>query len=363
MTAPAPIVPFASADLPAQTATPVAAATPPVTAGPVGLAAACTIVEAALLGLIMTGKIGAWLFLVGHLAVIGGLAAFTRRVAMAADQDGSAANTTPAVVLALAVAATGPIGALGGLIMMLLPRRPAEQAPLLQAWYDRIALSANVDQISRLCDDVSSGRHVGLNSPAPTSFVAVLDRGSLAKRQAALGLMARHIHPEYLPALKAALQSSEPVIRVQAAAVATKIRPELRKLVDTGVGNLAAGKVAPADALAVAVNLQSCVDSGLLDASDRIRADVTIARLKALADTVPLPTIGVSAAQETVLLQQGRFREMRVARRVAAAAGPLGRVRKRVPRPAGMAPDNATSNRTSLQETARSSPSAQGGTS
>jgi hypothetical protein len=281
-------------------------------------------VEAVLLGLLAAGRLPVALFLVGHLLVIAALGFFVRQLAAAGN------NTTAAVILGIAVAATGPIGALGGLIAFLLPRRQVTSPRLLRDWYSRIALSADVDQITRLCDDVTAGRHVGLDTPPPLSFVAVLERGSLANRQAALGLMARHIKPDYLPALKAALQSSEPVIRVQAAAVATKIRPELRALVDKAVAGFEAGRIQAAQALVLARDLQSCVDCGLLDAGDRIRAEVMIPRLQTLGATAPVGMAAVSPVQEAALLSAGRFRELRVARRIAAARGSMGRVRQRV---------------------------------
>jgi hypothetical protein len=291
---------------------------------PVPAAALTFVFETCLVWLLVTGRLNPVSFVAAHIAVVAALGIHVRRIAA------SSGNTTAAMILAIAAAATGPIGALGSLIVFLMPRRKPVPARLLRNWYQRIALSADVDQITRLCDNVSSGRHVGLDAPLPSSFVAVLERGSLANRQAALGMMARHIRPEYLPALKAALQSAEPVIRVQAAAVATKIRPELRALVEKAVADLEVGKVLAAKALALAADLEACVACGLLDAGDRIRAAVTIPRLKALGATAPLQASGGSGPQEAMLMQQGRFRELRVARRITAARGPMGRVRKRV---------------------------------
>lgn len=285
------------------------------------------VVECGLLWLLATGILTPTLFLLAHVAVLAGLGWYIKRIS---DAGG---NSTGAVILAIAVAATGPIGAIGSLFAGIRPGRNRVSPRLLLEWYQRIALSADVDQITRLCDDVSSGRHVGLNSPPPQSFVTILERGTLAERQAALGLMARHIHPAYLPALKAALQSSEPIIRVQAAAVATKIRPELRALIDKTVSDFEAGRIPAAIAFGVAKDLEACVACGLLDASDRIRADVMISRLKSLG-AGPAPARGAGLAEranedrDAMLVQQGRFRELRVARRVVAARGALGRVRR-----------------------------------
>ena len=313
----------------------------PTAASPsLAVAATTVIVESVLLWLLATSQLTPALFLLAHVAVLSGLGWTIKRIS---DAGG---NTTGPVILAIAVAATGPIGALGSLIAGVRPGRNRVSPRLLQQWYQRIALSADVDQITRLCDDVASGRHVGLTTPPPQSFVTVLERGTLAERQAALGLMARHIHPAYLPALKAALQSSEPIIRVQAAAVATKIRPELRALVDKTVRDFEAQRIPPTKAFGLATDLEACVACGLLDASDRIRADVMIPRLKALgAEPAPAGGINVavqaSADQDAMLLQHGRFRELRVARRVVAARGALGRVRRHVRRARWSAPVSA----------------------
>jgi hypothetical protein len=305
---------------------------------PLLMSVAATLAETLLLWLLATGKLPATAFVIGHVVVLGALAVCIRQIA-AAGRD-----ITAPMILTIAVGATGPIGAVGGLLSQLWPRRQTSPR-LLNEWYRRIALSADVDQITRLCDDVTSGRHVGLTTPPPASFVAVLERGTLAERQAALGLMARHIHPAYLAALKSALQSSEPVIRVQAAAVATKIRPELRALVDKAVSDFAAGRVPVTKALALASDLDACVACGLLDAGDRIRAETISPRLRAFGATAPVEVTDVSPAQEAMLLQQGRFRELRVARRVAVARGSMGRVRRHVRRLA-----DARSNRSKLTE-------------
>jgi hypothetical protein len=86
-------------------------------AAPKGAAALAFGVELCLLGLLAIGKLNAVVFLVGHLAVVTALGFAVRRIARVGG------STTASVVLAIAVAATGPIGALGSLIGVLLPRR------------------------------------------------------------------------------------------------------------------------------------------------------------------------------------------------------------------------------------------------
>ena len=84
--------------------------------------------------------------------------------------------------------------------------------------------------VTKHCDMVAIGRALDLAGRAPPSFSEAIDKGTLLQKQNALGLIARKFHPGYLSALKAALKSDEPVIRVQAAAVAAHVREDVKVL-------------------------------------------------------------------------------------------------------------------------------------
>ncbi|MEQ1612273.1 MAG: hypothetical protein ABL904_05940 [Hyphomicrobiaceae bacterium] len=238
------------------------------------------------------------------------------------------------LLVTVSVAAAGPVGALAGVAAIMLARRRQDDHKLLDEWYQRIAMAVETDDVTRLCEQVMSGRTSDLTERAPPSFAAIMERGSLNDRQAALGIIARNFHPDYLPVLMMALKSPEPVIRVQAAAVATRVRGDLRALVDRHALSDALSDVDGIGALAAADQLDAAVASGLLDEGDRIRAGAIAQRLRSIptGNSVPmrlqpLPVLQRAAA-ETELLREGRFVELRVSRRIAALAD-AGRYRVR----------------------------------
>lgn len=179
----------------------------------------------------------------------------------------------------LATAAAGPLGALGAAVLALTTRKKSAPDRLLTDWYERIAHSVAVEPSIRLSDNVLAGRTADLAAPPTSSFLAVMTEGPIAERQTVLGLIARRFHPDYLPVLKSALKSPEPVIRVQAAAVAAHIRPMLAQHLKTAIGDLARAEADPNLSLAVLDRLGLLVGSGLLDESDRLRAEAIAGRL------------------------------------------------------------------------------------
>lgn len=300
------------------------------------LVLAALLAEAGLAVAAFRGQIGWHVLLAAHVAVVVLLALAVRYRAR------SGGNTAMPLLAAIAVAAVGPIGALAALLTMLLARPGRDDPRRLAEWYERIALAGDTDAATQLCEDVASGRTADLTGSTPHSFAAVMEHGTLDDRQAALGIIARTFDPSYLPALKLALRSPEPMIRVQAAAVATRIRGNLRALIDThaGIGRPAAAPSRPAAAL---IEIDEAIASGLLDEGDLIRARVVRERLQAtLAAPVArgrhqavVPVID-RAAHEQMLLASGRYAELRVGRRIAALADAgLYRIRRPQRRSAG----------------------------
>jgi len=235
----------------------------------------------------------------------------------------------------LAVLIGGPAAA--ALVALALPlwRRQRVQPALLAAWYDRIALSGDIDAVTRLADTVAMGRALRTNETLPRPFADVMASGSLADRQTALGLIARHFSPAYADALKAALVTGEPLVRVQAAAVAVKVRGELKSAVRGGIAQ--AAQMGSGDGTAAADlsrALRDFVATGLLEDDDCVAANAAIARLVAIASNGagPLTYEGAMRAHlETELLRSGDyagFRAMR-ANRSDAAAGPVETVHGR----------------------------------
>lgn len=156
----------------------------------------------------------------------------------------------------------------------------------------------------------------------------------MEERQRALGLIARHFHPDYAPVLDAALRSPEPVVRVQAAAVVARVREDLKarvaSLAKTGPRGLA-------QALADAGELRALQDCPLVAKPQQIICREAAQRLmrEALGRrqnfSKPMPAAGRdgNAAAEDFLIVEGRFRDLRVMRRVTGATSSSLRVIRR----------------------------------
>ena len=228
-------------------------------------------------------------------------------------------DVTPYALALIATLIAGPAGALLAVLALLRMKREPSHPELLAAWYDRIALAGDTDEATGLYNTVAMGRALNTSASPPQLFDAVMTQGSLADRQTALGLIARQFSPSYAPALRHALVSPEPVIRVQAAAVAVKVRAELKHVLAAALSRARVETLSPAEAAGLAVELYAIVASGLLEDDDRDRADATANKLLAAAvnrlviEGDPRGEIDASAQAliETELLRRGNFQTFR----------------------------------------------------
>ena len=193
----------------------------------------------------------------------------------------------------------------------------------------RIAFSTKTNPVSRLAETIAIGRTVNLAAPLPSSFMDVIERGSLSERQTVLGLIARRFNVDYLPALHLALRSPEPIIRVQAAAVAAHIRGDLNAKVLSELARCLDAAVQPGDALRVAGRIDLAIASGLVEEAERPRIERDKTRIVASAlaaidarraggpDGVGLQGLDEEGleAYDCHLLEQQRFAEFRHLRR------------------------------------------------
>jgi hypothetical protein len=252
-------------------------------------------------------------------------------VALAAGQS---RDTTPTMLALIAGTAMGPAGALGGACLGLLDGRGDRPGPLVEQWYERIALSAAVDPATRLCDDVGVGRTLDLGAEPPPAFPSIMASGTLAQRQAVLGHIARNFHADYLPTLRIALESPEPVLRVQAAAVAAHIGPKVRRHFALRAAETAAAEASPMAALGLLTELEALIGSGLLDERERLAGTELVRRLgdavlaglgRAPLNVAAGADIAAAARLESslerLLVERGcfaRLRSERAARRIGA---------------------------------------------
>jgi hypothetical protein len=244
-------------------------------------------------------------------------------------------DTSSATFFLIATAVAGPFGAIGGLLIDWLSQQRAEHIDRLQFWYDRIALSTQSDAVTQLSDHVAMGRAVDLGAPAPLSFAGLIETGTIAEKQSILGLIARRFHPDYLPTIKAALISPEPVIRVQAAAVAARIRGDLGPLTKRLLATAEADRTQAGEAVVLADQVRQCVTSGLMEEKDVDRLLRSLAELDARLQSSVLSAkhrIGGRATKQSLafddadarsafeeqLISQGRYAEFRALRRAQA---------------------------------------------
>lgn len=287
------------------------------------------------------------LVLVGHLALIAlgsGALALRRR---------SGGDLTAMLLMLIAVSASGPLGAVGSLLAIAWLMLPARPSPLLEEWYERISLSTTIDPVTRLAERVAAGRVIAPLSAPPASFSGVIGTGGLEQRQRALGLIARKFHHGYLPTLQAALRSEEPVIRVQAAAVAAHVGPGLAaetvRLIEAADH---ADRTDLAGAVGIASKLEALAASGLIDKPMEDRARAAVDRLIGSIDVLAIPRAMVREREgrepldtlERMLLARRHVPHLRVLRLMRRhAADGLWRVRRRERRgqfasaPAGLA--------------------------
>ena len=295
---------------------------------PIGLTAVAAAETLAIMA--VTSRFGAaW----GALAIVHLMALGAVAVLFAVTWRSGRDTTAPLLGL-IAGAAIGPVGMLGAAILGFTASTPAAPSTLIAEWYERIALSTAVDPETRLCDDVGVGRTLDLGATTPEPFPTVMEGGPLAARQTVLGLIARQFHPRYLETLKIALKSPEPSIRVQAAAVATHIGPELRRRFEERTATIDQVGRDPIAALGLLGELEAFIASGLLDAAERQRGvdlaaflgDCVLEGLAPRPLDLPYATDPIRAAElegplEDLLLSRRRFAEFRTqrsARRIQA---------------------------------------------
>ncbi len=290
--------------------------------GTVAWLVAAALVQSAMVAIIVLLQKGQlWLLLPLHVVVVAALALHVLLLRRRRRE------TTYAMLGTLGVAAAGPLGAIGTLALIQLARRRRSETGLLAAWYDRIALSVAVDPVSRYCNNVSSGRTINLDAVAPPSYADVVASGSLAERQNVLGLIARRFHSDYLSILASALRSPEPVIRVQAAAVAAHVRPAIARMFRDAVAEIPAASISAVAALRLLRTFESMNGSGLLDESDRRQGvdvidrlgDIVLARMSAGDDPVPWASsveerMALEDTLERLFLRRGRYAQLRTSR-------------------------------------------------
>jgi hypothetical protein len=245
-------------------------------------------------------------------------------------------DLTLAIIILALVAVAGPAGAVSALAALPFAGNVASGRDVLQDWYERLANAGRPSPFTEMFDRIQSGRVQRLDLKPPANYLETIASGSLDERQRALGLIAREFHPDYAPVLDAALRSPEPVVRVQAAAVVARVREDLKARVEALTKPVAG--ISPAEALAIGGELEALKTCALIE--PRLQARCQDALNKVLAAVLQgrgdldraarRAEPAAIAAIETFLINGGRFRDLRVLRRmIRVAAGSRRRIRRR----------------------------------
>jgi hypothetical protein len=167
---------------------------------------------------------GAWWGypLVAHLLIVGTL------LMVIALTDASSVHSDSLQQFTLLLFLAGPLGGAAALISEQMSRNLDPRD--LARWHETIA-PRRVRAVT-IADLIMDRRVVAPQSQLPRSYEESLANGSIEEQQALLGYLASQDDPEVVQAaLKIALRSPEPRIRVQAAAVAAHFRERHRGVV------------------------------------------------------------------------------------------------------------------------------------
>lgn len=133
--------------------------------------------------------------------------------------------TLPAL-LTITTFVSGPIGALGSAVMGVVLWLQAPSPKRLRGWYEHIAGVVARTRLTRIYDELVSGRLPSDPRAEVPCFRPILEGTSLDEQQRMLAVIGRRYSPEFRGALRRALRNRNAFIRAQAAAVAARLNAE-----------------------------------------------------------------------------------------------------------------------------------------
>jgi hypothetical protein len=170
------------------------------------------------------------------------------------------------LLLMIATVFMGPLGAVGAGSSIILRWWFARRATPFEQWYSALFPTPEISPTRALYERiVLRGGGPGLRSNvAPFTDVMVL--GTVQQKQAVIGLIADEFRPAFAPALRSALNDTEPAIRVQAATASARIENRFLERALTLEEQRAAVPDNPDHLLALARHHETYALTGLLDA-------------------------------------------------------------------------------------------------
>ncbi len=228
------------------------------------------VIELAVLGLLIAPQSllmapGLWWVLMGAhaaagLACLWALKLMDRRTTNAGPAQDSAAWR----LLAMGIAALGPLGAAGGLLAAALKhvfdRRGVAQDP---AWLNVIG-PADIDQLDNRHDHQGVATDLAAR-PSVSPFADVMSHGTPKQKQDVVAAIGAHFRPQFARTLKRAMRDAEPSVRMVAAATASRIESEFLDSSISLESDWAHDPENAKRALALAQHYDEYANTGLLD--------------------------------------------------------------------------------------------------
>ncbi|AXQ95999.1 hypothetical protein LV780_19705 (plasmid) [Cereibacter azotoformans] len=171
------------------------------------------------------------------------------------------------------------LGPLGGLVLLIAGAGPARIAP--EGLQDE-SLTAPPRRAEALADAIRQGRRRQPLPEPPRPFAPLFREGPLDRQFRAISVISRHYRPDMLPALRVALASPVPGLRVQAAAIFARLRGHYGEMAKELLAAPAAPP-APAEARRLAGRCAEAAASGFVDEAVAARLRARQAELLDLA--------------------------------------------------------------------------------
>lgn len=178
-----------------------------------------TLVEAAVLWLLLHGQAIAALALHGLISLLLWL------VAARALRHGNGVRLR--CLLAISVTAMGPLGAVGVMFGILTLEWTRREATPFADWYSSIFPVEERSLSQQLYEAIRGGKEDDALATAVGSFVDVMHNGTSRQKQIVIALISRNYRPSFAPALLAALNDADPSVRVQAASATAFVEQSL----------------------------------------------------------------------------------------------------------------------------------------
>ena len=205
-----------------------------------------------------------WLGLFGHMTIVTILAGYALILFKQYDDCRFEA------VLCLAILATGPFGAVGVILSLVVHMFSKKTHATFDEFFESLAPSNMKTQSQMIYDDILSGRDDAVDQHSIIPFLDVLSFGNDLQKRQALAKMTKHYQPDFASVFRIALNDPSNMIRVQAATAIARIESQFLKRMNKFSINQSLKNADPKMILAVAEHYDHYAYTGLLDKDNEV---------------------------------------------------------------------------------------------